>query len=311
MVVVLLVVCVCAQEVVDARRRKGYLRNDSLNQSSVEKEDSLDAEHLRAMIYETMKQVSSEEREFLLHHSQPASTCPGCPPFPTGGGGGGGGSDGSFLNAMNARKKMDEHRVGGVAGQGVNGKTPIVFVTGPESSGNRYTVKMLIEAARCHGKSGHSQPLDHKAKGRNKDWSILDKNVLRTAKSRACVVLHRSFPHNHHFADLTKMSRIARAQGFVPQVIVLVRFMPAVIDSQVTRKHVPNPLRGRSNTRRAYLEIFKDIVDAELPFTLVVYEFLKEPNYVKWLFDEIGLVYNPTAVPVFKEENDKHNKDKN
>ena len=216
-----------------------------------------------------------------------------------------------FKTVMGNRQAIDKQKPAAVAGQGVKRKKPIIFVTGPESSGNRYTVQMLIGAAGCHGKSGHTQPLDHKKKGREKKWDILDKNVLKTIKaSQPCAVIHRSFPHNHIFVDLKTMANMAREQGFSPQVIVLHRFMPAVLDSQVVRKHVTNNIKARINTKRAYLEIFRDIVDAELPYTIVVYELLKDPKYVHWLFDEIGLEYDASRVPEFKDKNEKHNKQK-
>jgi hypothetical protein len=186
----------------------------------------------------------------------------------------------------------------------------IIFVTGPESTGNRYTVGLIIEAAGCAGKSGHKQPLDHKVGRRRapRDWSALDQNVLAAIKKsgKKCTVLHRSFPHNNKFVDLKRMARTARAKGFDPRVVVLTRVMPATIDSQVARKHVKNPRKARENIKRAYLEIFDDIIGAELPFTVVTYELLQDKNYVGWMFEELGLEYDESKIPSFHDENSKH-----
>lgn len=201
-----------------------------------------------------------------------------------------------------ARKEMDGHK----SNLANKDHRVIVFVTGPESTGNRYTVDMIIKAAGCAGKSGHVQPLDHKVRGKNKDWSFLDKRVLIRLKSMECVVIHRSFPHNHHFVNLKRMAKTARENGFEPRVIVLTRFMPATIKSQIARKHVPNEVKARENIKRAYLEIFDGVFGAKLPFTMVTYEFLGDEYYIRWLFNELGINYNPEKVPNFKEANSKY-----
>jgi hypothetical protein len=253
-------------------------------------------ENIEKLVYDAVKRAHEEDRKKWGHESSDSRK------------GSGGIKDVPFSHIMGLRSDLDKKKVGDVAGQGIKNKKTIVFVTGPESSGNRFTVKLLKEAARCHGKSGHVQPLDHKRRGKQKkDWSTLDENVLiNIHKNQPCAVIHRSFPHNNNFVDLTTMAKIARKNDFLPQVIVLVRLMPAVLDSQVKRKHVLNEQKARINTKRAYLEIFKDIMDDNLPYTIVVYEFLNDPDYVKWLFEEIGIEYDPSSVPEFKEQNEKH-----
>lgn len=140
-----------------------------------------------------------------------------------------------------------------------------------------------------------------------KNWSDLDRHILKSHSSKyPCAVIHRSFPHNNKFVDLVRMTKIAREERFEPHVIILVRFLTAVLDSQKVRKHVPNEKKGRSNTKRAYLEIFRDITLAELPYTIVVYEFLKDPEYIEWIFKELGIRYTKDKVPEFKEANEKH-----
>lgn len=190
-----------------------------------------------------------------------------------------------------------------------SGKPVLVFVTGPESTGNRYTVKLFIEAAGCYGKSDHTQPLDHKGKGTRKDWSALDANVLShwiKGGKAICAVLHRSYPHNNHFVDMARMARVAREKGFEPRVIVLERYLPAAIDSQIQRKHVPTEAKAREHIKRAYLEIYDDIIEANLYYTQVDYESLKHPWYIEWLFREMGIRYNPKHIPAFIEANAKH-----
>lgn len=210
------------------------------------------------------------------------------------------------LEMVRARAQMDRHIPQPASPQ----NKVIIFVVGPESTGNRYTVSVIISAAGCAGKVGHTQPLDQKARGRSfkKDWSALDERMLTTLskKGTKCVVLHRSFPHNNHFVDLKRMARTAREKGFDPRIVVLTRVMPATIDSQIERKHVPNATKARENIKRAYLEIFDDVIDAILPFTVVTYEFLADKKYVGWMFEELGLAYDAGKIPSFHEANSKH-----
>jgi hypothetical protein len=206
----------------------------------------------------------------------------------------------NFPQRMNRRKTMDERKF--------NGEKPLIFVTGPESSGNRYTVKLLIEAGGCHGKSGHDQPLDHKKRNKQKDWSILDTNAMKSSRKYPCATIHRSFPHNNNWVDLVKMAKMARNHNFEPHVIVLFRDPESVHDSQVKRKHVPNIHTARANTQRAYLEIFHGIIEGDLPYTRVIYEHLEDREYVKWVFNELGLKYRENRIPDFKESNLKHHR---
>lgn len=206
----------------------------------------------------------------------------------------------SFGDRMSRRKSMDERkRVQG-------GKKPFILVTGPESSGNRYTVDLLIKAAGCHGKSGHVQPLDQKKRGKQKDWSALDTTTIGRVGAYPCIAMHRSFPHNNKWAKLDKMAKMARNHGFDPHVVVLFRDPESVHDSQVKRKHVPNLVRARGNTQRAYLEIFRGIIEGDIGYTPVMYEHLVDDDYIEWLFSELGIRYTVSRVPKFKDANPKH-----
>ncbi len=210
--------------------------------------------------------------------------------------------DEAHSDMIKARALMDNQ----IPPKATKSNRVIIFVDAPESSGNRYIVDMITQAAGCAGKSGHTQPLDHKGRAKNKDWSVLDKRALNSLQNTKCAVIHRSFPHNNAFVDLKKMAQIARGKGFEPRVITLVRFMPAVIKSQIKNKHVPNEGKARENIKRGYLEIFDDVIGGDLPFTIVVYEFLEDPQYVDWLFGELGLDYNRDKIPPFVESNNKH-----
>ncbi|MHA1682287.1 MAG: hypothetical protein ACTSUE_15225 [Promethearchaeota archaeon] len=201
-----------------------------------------------------------------------------------------------------ARATLDNH----IPKEATKDNKVIVFVTGPESTGNRYTVDVLVKSAGCAGKSGHVQPLDHKGRGKKKDWSTLDKKVLWTLKNTTCAVIHRSFPHNNNFVDLKRMAQVAREKDFEPHVLVLTRFMPAIIKSQLARKHVRNAMKARENIKRAYLEILDDVIGAKLSFTIVTYELLEDKDYIRWLFNELAIHYDPNKVPKFKEANSKH-----
>ncbi len=184
----------------------------------------------------------------------------------------------------------------------------MVFVAGPESSGNRYTVDMIIQAAGCMGKSGHAQPLDHPGKGNKKDWSALNERTLSMISGYTCSVMHRSFPHNNHFVNLKKMAKLARKGGFDPRLLVLLRFMPDVVQSQIQRKHVKDSRKARENIKRAYLEIFDDVSTSGLPFTIASYELLGDDAYVKWMFRELGLPYDASKLPEFKGKYENENK---
>jgi hypothetical protein len=203
---------------------------------------------------------------------------------------------------IKSRASLDNHTAKEVS----RDDRAIIFVTGPESTGNRYIVDMIVKAAGCAGRSGHAQPLDHKGRGRTKDWGALDRRILENLQNTKCVALHRSFPHNTQFIDLKRMAQTARGKGFDPRVVVLTRFMPAIIDSQIERKHVTSEAKARENIKRAYLEIFDDVIDAQLPFTMVTYESLGDEEYIQWLFRELGLPYDPYKVPEFHDADSKH-----
>jgi len=203
-----------------------------------------------------------------------------------------------------ARKSLDNHHPIKAV---IHVHPVLIIVAAPESSGNRYTVDVFVKAAGCFGHSGHKQPFDQKGKPRQKNWSVMDGKVLqRVKKTHPCAVLHRSYPHNNIFVDMEKMAKQARDNGFDPRVVVITRYEEAVESSQLKHKHVSRKEKARENFYRSYLDIFRHIIIARLPYVLITYELLEDPIYVEWMFNEIGISYDKEKVPPFNDANKKY-----
>lgn len=238
-----------------------------------------------------------------LHKEIKRPACP--PPQPCKNDGGGGKDLSSQLkDLIVGRKSLDNHH----PIKAVKRVHPVlIIVAAPESSGNRYTVDVFVKAAGCFGHSGHKQPLDQKGRPRQKNWSAMDGKVLQSIKNtHTCAVLHRSYPHNNIFVNMVNMAKQARDNGFDPRVVVITRYEEAVESSQLKHKHVSRKEKARENFYRSYLEIFRHIIIARLPYVLITYELLEDPFYVKWMFDEIGISYDKNKVPAFNDANEKY-----
>lgn len=124
---------------------------------------------------------------------------------------------------------------------------PCFVVTAPESSGNRYVVR-LLEAGGCYGRSGHRQPFDQRG-----DWDRMSKSALysATAQEAPCFVMHRSMPHATHWTDLRRLAESIEANGLEPVFITIHRNTSIVAASQVHEKHVRSVGQAHKNIGEA------------------------------------------------------------
>jgi hypothetical protein len=108
------------------------------------------------------------------------------------------------------------------------------------------------------------------------------------------------------FVDLSKMALQSRENGFEPRVVILTRYEEAVEESQMKHKHVNQREKARENFYRAYMEIFLHVILSKLRYVLITYELLENPVYVERMFEEIGISYDKSKVPLFKDANEQY-----
>lgn len=127
-------------------------------------------------------------------------------------------------------------------------RKPFFVVTAPESSGNRYVVR-LLGAGGCYGRSDHRQPFDLRG-----DWDRMAKAGLysSTAEAAPCYVMHRSIPHAKHWTDLRRLAGSIQTNGLEPVFVTIRRNSTIVAASQLHEKHV-----------RSLSQAQKNIADAE------------------------------------------------
>lgn len=124
---------------------------------------------------------------------------------------------------------------------------PFFVVAAPESSGNRYVVR-LLEAGGCYGRSDHRQPFDVRG-----DWDRMSKAALYSSMAQAapCYVMHRSLPHAKHWTDLRRLAGSIQANGLEPVFITIHRDASIVAASQLHEKHVRSQSQARENIAEA------------------------------------------------------------
>lgn len=177
---------------------------------------------------------------------------------------------------------------------------------GPESSGNRFLVSLLLSAG-CYGKSDHVQPFDPKqakiARGHWSDHVHIDAH----ATTRSCCVMHRSIPHGGGWPNLQDLVYQIQSAGFEPRLLLPQRADDATFNSQVQQGHVRTVEEARHNTLKARQHITNAL--AAMPHVWsrpVYYEQLGNEHYVHTLFeDEMGLTL-PADHPRFEDRDEKH-----
>ncbi len=191
-------------------------------------------------------------------------------------------------------------------------KPRFYLVVGPESAGNRYTVKMMIHMADCFGKSGHDQPFDDKLgithhKKKISNWSQIDFTQYDLVK-KSCAVMHRSMPHEGEIVNIDYMVQQIRDHGMEPYILITYRSEPHMIMSQITNKHTNSVQESAQNIDSGMYSIFEAITRTKTKFQIVVYELLNERFYYDWLKQRLELTGSGTSTKplVFQSQNYKY-----
>lgn len=185
------------------------------------------------------------------------------------------------------------------------------IVVGPESSGNRMTVELLLSLG-CRGISGHRQPWDA---------SIRRFTQIQTIKldreHPACAVIHRSLPHNGQFVNLRDMNNQLRRVGYEPRLITIQRDWNMTRLSQMRRKMVPSLEVADRNIEIAHRLMgaekgsCQDILKREgcsWPWFLDIhYESLRDHTYLKQIYSRLGW-NNPTLPDNYLKYKDMNTK---
>src|SRR5438874_2332686 len=117
------------------------------------------------------------------------------------------------------------------------------LVTGAESSGSRYLVRLLCGAG-CAGRGDHVQPYD----GPEATVHVPQPRPLRIA-------LHRSVPHGGIWPDLEGIVASLWQQGYTTTALVMVRDQQVTEESQVKNRHVADRARAAAQAHMAHRAI--------------------------------------------------------
>ena len=153
-------------------------------------------------------------------------------------------------------------------------------VVGPESSGNKYMVRLLCEAG-CAGRSDDYQPYD--------DLSDLTVQFPEGQPLPENVGFHRSFPHAGSWPLLGKIKEKLSGFGYSTVIIVMVRDVEAIQHSQVRRGHVDSAETARKNIARANALIWGEIAGNDMMYYSILYGRLADRDYVKDLLRTLEL----------------------
>ena len=135
----------------------------------------------------------------------------------------------------------------------MNERRQCLFVFGPESSATRLWTQFAIEAG-FEGDSGHEQRMDN--------W-ILDAER---------VVWRRSFPHRGEWPNVIDLFAAVEGKGFESKVLVTMREVEAMAQSQVVAGHSANLRHAYGKIKRAWRELGKVVQMRD--FCVVSYESL-------------------------------------
>jgi hypothetical protein len=182
------------------------------------------------------------------------------------------------------------------------------LVMGPESSGNRYCVKLIIDGAQCYGQAGHYQPYDIRKNHKQMtamQWSEIDFKKLKESQKQ-CGVMHRSIPHDGKYVNITHMVAQIRSQGMTPHILITLRSEPHMILSQIRNQHTSNIHQSEVNIEEGFKHLFNYLYNSSTPFDFVFYDLMDQSYYIQWLFKKIGAEYHPQSIPPFQTQNPKY-----
>lgn len=150
------------------------------------------------------------------------------------------------------------------------------LVCGPESSGNCYLTRLLVEAG-CVGRGAGVQPFD------GPGYSI---EIPHPRPERIAIV--RSLPHAGIWLDIEEQIRQLYHQGYRTTILVPIRDQYSQERSQLAAQHAHCRRDYLANQCRAY-GIICDILSAGFDFLFVPYACLGRPDYRVWLRDYLQL----------------------
>ena len=136
------------------------------------------------------------------------------------------------------------------------------FVMGPESSGTRVMMRLLL-AAGCWGDADHPQRLDN----------------LKFVTAPDRIVFRRSVPHAMEWPPIAEIVGKMQAAGYGVTAVVTTREWNAMMKSQVRAGHVPNLPQAMSHLQLAHKHIFTQLAETTAAYVMTSYEALvQRPN---------------------------------
>lgn len=185
------------------------------------------------------------------------------------------------------------------------------LVVGPEGSGNRYMVSMLLSMG-CEGTSGHRQHWDIGVRFASINIKKLSHETPR------CAVMHRSMPHNGLWINIRSLAFSLAANNYEPRIVYMSRSTPSVARSQQKERLAKNEEHAIERISRARRTIYEHIATTDAWFLEVQYEQLGDLRYVAYVYHTLGYRYSPEADsgaphegippghPPFRNENAKY-----
>ena len=162
-------------------------------------------------------------------------------------------------------------------------KDPLcLFVTGLESSGNRYLTQILCEMG-LEGCSEHEQP-------------FLDN--IPTIEEHPRIVIRMSLPHGHQWNHVEVLDKIEKA-GYPIYVLNVVRDYYPCLQSSLIINHIEKEEEKHEQIHKSY-EILSQIKQEIYPVT---YQGLSKPYLYQWLQNRFMLPF-PVVTP-FKDGDSK------
>lgn len=128
------------------------------------------------------------------------------------------------------------------------------LVLGPESTGTRFTTRILMKAG-CLGSDQHAQ--------------IWDKSPFPQPSQP--IVFRRSIPHSKVWPDIPSIVQRLREKGYTVQAVVTSRDWYATSKSQA-KHHVKDQSEAYVNLGKVYPHIFNALSKENVPYILVTYE---------------------------------------
>lgn len=157
------------------------------------------------------------------------------------------------------------------------------LVVGPESSGNRYLVSLLVSGG-CSGIGGHDQPFDGPVG-----------NIIVLEPKPEHIAMHRSFPHGNRWLGLDVLIDQLADHGYQTTVLIAVRDPSACVPSQILGGHTKTIAEAEAHIDRAYREIFAGLERRPTDHILVPYASTGTARFRNWLAGKLQL----PRVPAF------------